>query len=62
MLTHHIDDKNVSNTANKNDDTEHDWDEELGDDVNVILLLLRQRHVHTQIWINQSINQSIIYL
>lgn len=49
LLTHHIDDKNVSNAPNQDDDAEHDWDQELGDDVNVIFLLRRQGHVHAEI-------------
>ena len=49
FLTHHIDDQNVADAPDEDDDAEHGGDEELGDDVDVPLLVLGQGHAVTDV-------------
>ena len=49
FLTHHIDNQNVADAPDEDDDAKHDGDEELGDDVDVPLLVLGQGHVVTDV-------------
>ena len=46
--TYHIDHKDVANAANEDDKAEHDWDKVIGDDVDVLLLLLGERQITRQ--------------
>ena len=48
LSSHHIYYKDISYAANKDYEAEHDWDEVLGDDVDVLLLLLGEGHVPSQ--------------
>ena len=48
--TNHIYDKYVANTANDEDNAEHDGNKELGDDVDVLLLFLCQSAVGENVW------------
>ena len=48
IITNHVDNEDVANAANEDDEAEHDWDEVLGDDRDVLLLFLREGHVSRQ--------------
>ena len=48
LSSHHIYYKDVAYATNKDDEAEHDWDEVLGDDVYVFLLLLGEGYVPSQ--------------
>ena len=43
--THHVDDEDVPDSSNDDNDAEHDGDHVLGDDLDVLLLVLRHRDV-----------------